>query len=74
MVALLERLGVEERREAWKRLGVEVDGDGDVLLVCGELVADLLVEPLDEGGGGMGGDPTEAPLGLGCPKMVAAWR
>ena len=57
VVALLERLRVEERREARERLRIEVDGDGDVLLMGGELVADLLVEPLDEGGDDMAADP-----------------
>jgi hypothetical protein len=43
VVALLERLPVEERRQARERLGVVVDGDRRVLLRCGELVGDLLV-------------------------------
>ena len=49
VVALLERLPVEERGQTRERLGFVVDGDRDVLLVRGELVADLLVEPVDEG-------------------------
>ena len=44
VVALLERLAVEERRELRQRLPVVVDGDRHVLLVRGELVGDLLVE------------------------------
>ena len=54
VVALLERLAVEEARELRQRLGVVVDRDRDVLLVRGELVADLLVELGDEGVGGHG--------------------
>ena len=41
VVALLERLAVEERRHLRHRQGVVVDRDGDVLVVGGELVADL---------------------------------
>ena len=52
VVALLERLRVEEGGEARQRLGLVVHGDRDVLLVRGELVADLLVQAFDEGGGG----------------------
>ena len=48
VVALLERLRVEERRQPRKRLGVVVDGDGHVLLRGGELVGDLLGELVDE--------------------------
>ena len=49
VIALLERLRVEEACELWERLGVVVDGTGDVLLVRGVLVRDLLVEQRDEG-------------------------
>jgi hypothetical protein len=52
VVALLQRLRVEERRQARQRLAVVVDGDRRVLLKGGELVGDLLVEPGDEGVGG----------------------
>ena len=51
VVALLQRLGVEEGGQARQRLGVVVHGDGDVLLVGAELVGDLVVEAFDEGGG-----------------------
>src|SRR6202000_799226 len=49
VLALLQRLAVEEGGEAGQRFGVVVDGGGDVLLRGGELVGDLLV-----GGGGEG--------------------
>jgi hypothetical protein len=52
VVALLERLAVEEACELRQRLGVVVHGDRHVLLVGGELVPDLLVELADEGVGG----------------------
>jgi hypothetical protein len=48
VVALLERLFVEQRREAWQRQAVVVDCDRDVLLLRGELVGDLLVDLLLE--------------------------
>ena len=48
VVALLDRLGIEERGQARKGLGVVIDGVGDVLLRSGELVCDLLVQALDE--------------------------
>ena len=51
VVALFERLAVEEARQLGQRLGVVVDGDGHVLLVRGVLVPDLIVEPGDEGVG-----------------------
>jgi hypothetical protein len=49
VVSLLERLPVEEGGEARERLGVVVDGHRHVLLRRAELVADLLVEAIDEG-------------------------
>ena len=52
VVALLERLAVEERRHLRHRLGVVVDRAGEVLVVGGELVADLDVELLGEAGCG----------------------
>ena len=58
VVALLERLGVEEGRQTRKRLGVVVDGDRDVLLVSAELVGDLVVEAVHEGGGRHGAEAT----------------
>ena len=61
VVALLERLRVEEARELRERLGVVVDGAGDVLLVRGVLVGDLLVQQSDEGVGGHGGGCYTAP-------------
>jgi hypothetical protein len=48
VLALLERLAVEEVGEAGQRLHVVVDGDPDVLLGGGELVCDLLVEGVGE--------------------------
>src|SRR6185437_11296850 len=44
VVSLLDRLAVEERREAGERLVVVVDGDRDVLLAGAHLVGDLLRE------------------------------
>ena len=44
VLALLERLPVEEAGEPGERFGVVVDGRSDVLLGGGELVGDLLVE------------------------------
>jgi hypothetical protein len=58
VVALLERLRVEEARELRERLGVVVDGAGDVLLVGGVLVRDLLVELGDEVLSWHGADPS----------------
>ena len=52
VVPLLQRLAVEVRGELRKGLRVVVDGDRDVLLRRGELVADLVVELLHEGGVG----------------------
>jgi hypothetical protein len=52
--ALLERLLVEERGHPGHRQRVVVDRAGQVLVVGGELVADLGVELLDEAGGGHG--------------------
>src|SRR5215207_967332 len=52
VVALLERLAVEEVRQLRERLGVVVHRDRHVLLMGGELVADLLVELGDEAVGG----------------------
>ena len=49
MLALLQRLAVEEGGEAGQGLGVVVDGGPDVLLRGGELVGDLLVEGVGEG-------------------------
>jgi hypothetical protein len=49
VVALLERLRVEERGQSRERVVVVVDGDGEVLLRGRELVSDLLVEALDKG-------------------------
>ena len=54
VVALLERLAIEELRQLRERLGVVVHGACDVLLVRRELVPDLLVELGDEGVGGHG--------------------
>jgi len=54
VVALLERLAIEETRLLRERLGVVVDGAGDVLLVRGVFVGDLLVQERDEGVGGHG--------------------
>jgi hypothetical protein len=48
VVALLDRLLVEERRQPRQRQRVVIDGVGDVLLGCGELVGDLLAQPFDE--------------------------
>ena len=48
VVALLDRLAVEERGEAGQRLGVVVDGDRNVLLVGGELVRHLSVQRVPE--------------------------
>ena len=48
VVALLHRLAVEEAGELRQRLVVVVDRARHVLLVGGELVADLLVELGDE--------------------------
>ena len=50
VVPLLERLLVEVRRELRERLAVVVNRDRDVLLRRRELVRDLLVEFLLEGG------------------------
>jgi len=50
VVALLDRLPVEERRELRQGVGIEVGGDRDVLLRGGELVADLLGELKGEAG------------------------
>jgi hypothetical protein len=83
VVALLERLAVEEGRELREGLGVVVHGARDVLLVGGELVGDLLIELGDESGGGHGfhrnaaeGEPPEPeagerirPLDLGHPNV-----
>jgi hypothetical protein len=44
VVALLQGLGVEVRRQPGQVLPVQVDGDRDVLLRRGELVADLLAQ------------------------------
>jgi hypothetical protein len=52
VVALLERLRVEEGGEARQRLGLVVHGDRDVLLMGRELMADLVVQAFDEGGCG----------------------
>ena len=49
VVSLLERLAVEVRGEQRERLGVEPDGDRDVLLRRGEFVGDLLVQLVREG-------------------------
>ena len=69
MVALLERLAVEEAGELGERLGVVVDRDRHVLLVRGVLVADLLVELGDEGfGGHRSGSILAATLALGRPN------
>ena len=54
VVALLERLAVEERRHPRHRQRVVVDRAGEVLVVRGQLVADLGVELLDEAGCGHG--------------------
>ena len=48
VLALLQRLAVEEGGEAGQGLGVVVDGGADVLLRGGELVRDLLVEGVGE--------------------------
>ena len=48
VVALLERLRVEEGGQAGQGLVVVVHGDREVLRRSGELVADLLVEPVDK--------------------------
>ena len=58
VVALLQRLGVEEGGQARQRLGVVVHRDRDVLLVGAELVGDLVVEAVDERGGRHGADAT----------------
>ena len=52
VVPLLDRLAVEVGGELRQRLGVVVDGDGDVLLRRAELVGDLLVECFRESGHG----------------------
>jgi hypothetical protein len=51
VLPLLQRLPVEEGRHLRHRLGVEVDSAGEVLVVGGELVADLGVELVDEARG-----------------------
>ena len=61
VVALLDRLAVEVRRELREGLRVVVDGDRDVLLRRGELVRDLLVELLVEGGHGRNLATSAAP-------------
>ena len=48
VLALLQRLAVEEVGEAGQGLGVVVDGRPDVLLGGRELVGDLLVEGVGE--------------------------
>ena len=50
VVALLDRLAVEVRGELRQVLGVVVDRDRDVLLGRGELVPDLAVQGVCEGG------------------------
>src|SRR5882757_2559679 len=66
VLALLERLPVEEGGEAGQRFRVVVDGRRDVLLGGGELVRDLLVEG---GGEGLLGHRV-APYVL---SLVARW-
>ena len=68
VVALLERLRVEEGGEAGQGLGLVVHSDRDVLLVRRELVADLFIEALYERGGGHRGKVPD-PFSLGCPNM-----
>ena len=48
VAALLERLGVEERRHLGHRQRVVVDRTREVLVLSGELLADLDVQGLDE--------------------------
>ena len=48
VVPLLDRLAVEVRGQVRQRLGVEPDGDRDVLLRGPVLVADLLVDGVVE--------------------------
>jgi hypothetical protein len=60
VVALLERLGVEERGHPRHRQRVVMDGDREVLVVGGQLVADLVVELLGEARGGHATDPRGA--------------
>jgi hypothetical protein len=48
VVALLDRLPVEVRRQPRQRLGVVVHGYRDVLLGRAELVTDLAVQRLGE--------------------------
>ena len=58
MIALLDRLLVEEAGKLGQRLLLEPDGDGDVLLGGAKLVADLVGEQRGEvasGDGGPGG-------------------
>jgi hypothetical protein len=50
VIPLLDRLPVEVRSEPRQRLRVVVDGDRNVLLGGRELVPDLLVQPVREGG------------------------
>jgi len=50
VVALLERLAIEEGCRSWHRQRVVEHRTGDVLMVCGELVPDLLVELRSEPG------------------------
>jgi hypothetical protein len=52
VIALLDRLAVEEVAQPREGLGVVVGRDRDVLLRRGELVPDLLVEQVDESRGG----------------------
>ena len=54
VVALLERLAVEERRQLGQRQVVVVDGHRGVLLRGAELAADLVVQGGDELFGGHG--------------------
>ena len=69
VVALLERLRVEEARELRERLGVVVDGARHVLLVCGVLVGDLLVQQRDKS---VGGHRRGCYTAIRVPKVVKA--
>ena len=52
VISLLHRLPVEVSGEPRQRLRVVIDGDRHVLLRGRELVPDLLVQPVGEGGHG----------------------